>query len=374
MILYLTDSLRSDKNEDPASLKRIKHCIRNIANAAIEGTHILRGDYDILCDCKTMFNGDDEFAAFFSDMVSNYFSTTIPPDISYYIEVVKNNPQERTAENGCIIAQKCIDDFHLSSSLLCCQLICEDENDCRFYRFVAEWYIKKYRLKYKLNLGEDGGGGGRTIEKIKKHTKAGVFSICIVDSDKKYPEMEMNKTSKACSEFGKHICGYRCLVINTQEIENLLPVNYIDDLVSSNQRYKWEQSKLQKRHFDYLSRGENSELILPYFDYKSGIKKNVEFKENVDYQKYAKLCWEQNPEINQEKTFDEYVASISDGQKIYLQLSDSIAADILGYIKECKKNNTLNEPELLRFQEEEWNRIGKEIVNWSCCRIPEGIS
>lgn len=374
MILYLTDSLRNNGNEDSASLNRLKHCIRNIANAAIEGCHILRGDYDILCDCKAMFSGDEEFAAFFSEMVNNYFSATVPPDISYYIEIVKDNPQERIAENGCIIAQKCIDDFYLSRSLLCCQLVCEDENDCKFYRFVAEWYIKKNHLKYKLNLDEDGGGGERTIEKVKKHISDGVICLCIVDTDKKYPEMEINQTSKSCIKFDNHRCGYRCIAINAQEIENILPLNYIDDLMSTESKYNWELCQQQKRHFDYLSRGEKADSLLPYFDYKKGIKKTKEYKESVFYQKYAKMCWEQNPEINKDNTFEEYVATIPDDGKIYFKLSESISSDTLGYIKSRKANDTLEEPKLLGFQEEEWQRIGKEIVNWGCCRIPEGIS
>lgn len=59
---------------------------------------------------------------------------------------------------------------------------------------------------------------------------------------------------------------------------------------------------------------------------------------------------------------------------IYHKLSESIAADTLNYIFTKKQTGTLTSPALLDFQNHEWNRIGKEIVNWSCARIPEGIS
>ena len=48
--------------------------------------------------------------------------------------------------------------------------------------------------------------------------------------------------------------------------------------------------------------------------------------------------------------------------------------DVLNYINKNIANNVLKAPELLIFQEEEWIKIAKEILNWSCARIPEGLS
>lgn len=373
MILFLTNSLRVKGDEDPTYLRFYKHCIRNLANAAIEGCHILRGEYEILCDCRKMFEGDDEFEIFFRGMVNNYFTMTIPPDITYYIEVVKDNPEE-LKENECIIAQRCIEDFYMSSSLLCCQFICEDENDCKFYEFVADWYMKRNSLKYHLKISEEGGGGGRTIDKVIKHLKDKRICLCIVDADQKYPEMEINPKSKACVKIDDHQCGYRCIAINVHEIENILPLNYIDDLINTFPKYRWPMSQLQKKHFDYLSLSNEANNILPYFDYKNGIRKTPEYIRDTNYQKYAKLCWQYNPEISKGHTFEEFVDALPLKGIIYHKLSDSISADVLYYISELKKNGSLNEPALLPYQEVEWCRIGKELVNWGCARIPEGIS
>lgn len=373
MILYLTNSLRTNKEDDPLLFTRAKHCIRNIANSAIEGNHILRGDFEILSDCCSMFEGDDEFYMFFRSMVNNYATLTVPPDISYYIEVVKENPTERYV-NGCIISQRVLDDYYLSDSLLCCQLVCEDENDCKFYKFVADWYLKKEKLKYKLKFSEEGGGGDRTIDKVNKHLAANRICLCIVDTDRRYPEMDVNKNSKACEKLDKQKCGYRCLVINVHEIENILPLNYIDDLIANNNRYHWDKSKEFKRHFDYLSHSKDVESILPFFDYKKGIKKNDEFLGSDDFKRFGELCWSQNPEINNGVTYNEYVNSVKKNDKIYNQLSESITADTLEYILSKQKLGALATPNLLEYQDCEWNRIGKEIVNWSCARIPEGLS
>lgn len=374
MILYLTNSLRINKEEDLTLYTRFKHCIRNIANSAIEGNHIIRGDYEMLADCCKMFEGDDEFYLYFRSLVNNYATMTIPPDISYYIEVVKENPEERD-EDGCIISQRQVDDFYMSDSLLCSQLVCEDENDCKFYRFVAEWYIKKENLNYNLKLSEEGGGGGRTIDKVKKHLAANRICLCIVDTDRKYPEMAINDKSKECERLDRQKCGYRCLVINVHEIENLLPLNYIDDLVANDYRYHWEWCQIFKKHFDYLSQSDEREDILPYFDYKKGIKKSDEFLSSNDYQLFGELCWSQNPEINNGMSYRDYVNSLPMNKGIiYNRLSESISRDTLEYINNERRNGSLAAPVLLPFQEREWMRIGKEIVNWSCARIPEGLS
>ena len=132
--------------------------------------------------------------------------------------------------------------------------------------------------------------------------------------------------------------------------------------------------KIFKRHFDYLSRSEQREEILPYFDYKKGIRKIPEFMSSDDYQRFGELCWTQNPEINIGQSFREYLDSVPNKGRIYNPLSESIAADTLGYIKESEKKGTLKAPTLLAYQENEWKRIGKEIVNWCCARIPEGLS
>ena len=373
MIFYLTNSLILKEEKDLKNKSKYKHCLRNIANAAIEGIHILRGEYEILCDCINLFKGDDEFEMFFRDLVNNYATKTIPPQITYYIEVVKENPTERN-ENGCIIAQKDINDFYMSSSLMSCNLICEDENDCDFYEFITKWYIKTQRLNYNIKINKIGGGGGRILSKVRKHLYEGQVCICIVDSDRKFPEMSINKCSEKCKKLDNKSCGYRCILLNVNEIENLLPLNYIDDVFITDNKYKWENNQLQKKHFDYLSSCNVKIEILKYFDYKNGIKKDSLLLSNKYYKKFAKQCCDQNPDIYNNCTFEEYLQTIPDKGCVYKKLSETISIDVLNYINKNIANNVLKAPELLIFQEEEWIKIAKEILNWSCARIPEGLS
>ena len=372
MIFYLTNSLRL-KEEDSIYIIRYKRCIRNIANAAIEGSHILRGDFEILCDCIDLFKGDDEFEMFFRDLVNNYSIRTIPPEITFYIEVVKEDPIERI-ENECVISQKSINDFYLSTSLLCCHLICEDENDCEFYEFITKWFIKDEQLNYNIKVKKIGGGGDRTVYKVKEFINDGLICFCIVDSDRKFPEMSINKNSIKCQKLERKSCGYKCVVLSVNEIENILPLNYINEIITTDKKYKWGKSQLQKKHFDYLCNSDKNIEILKYFDYKNGIKKNSCLLDDIHYKNFAKLCWEQNPDISSDCTFEEYIERLSDKESIYMKLSESISADVLNYIKSNQAKGSLIKPKLLSFQKEEWNKIAKNLLNWSCARIPEGLS
>ena len=62
------------------------------------------------------------------------------------------------------------------------------------------------------------------------------------------------------------------------------------------------------------------------------------------------------------------------GDRLYLPLGRKIHAHTLAHIMDSKLKGTLTEPDLLPYQETEWNRIGKEIATWGYSRPTEAIS
>lgn len=371
MILYLTNDLRSCREGGIIENTSFKHAIKNIANAFYEGKHVLRGDLEILQDCLNMFLYDDEIAPIFNSLVQNYATMTIPSDITYYIEIVKENPAERI-EGHCVVAQRCISDFENTDACLASQLACEDLNDCVFYRFVLDWYVQENNLKYNVNLNDLHGGGGRTIDNVTKHwIEMKQEVLCIVDTDRKYPNMPLdkNKCPYKCKKFDKNRAGYRCIDIDVQEIENLVPLNYIDNLT-----YKYPLNIKYKRHFDYLRNNNDTEELLRFFDCKNGILQSDSLRKDKNYHAFAEKCWKLNPEICKTESFDDYLDGLQKEDNVYERLNSCLMRDILSYVKDAKKESNLPAPNLLNFQLNEWNRIGKEMVNWGCARIPEGIS
>ena len=110
------------------------------------------------------------------------------------------------------------------------------------------------------------------------------------------------------------------------------------------------------------------------FDIKNGIQQNSTVYTNPDYKAFAETCWKLNPEICTKPSFDEYLDGLKENDCVYERLNSCLMRDVLSYIKDAKKKSSLPEPVLLKFQEKEWNRVGQEMVNWGCARIPEGIS
>lgn len=370
MIFYLTDSLRGDS----AYLNSIKHELHNLAYSAIEGSHYLTGDYDILGDCIKLFEGDDEVSGFFKHLYENWYSMPVPNCVTHYMEVVKSNPSSRE-ENGRIIAQRPISAFRKMTSLSPCQLVCENDSDCEFYKFVGEWYVKRNKINANIEFNTDGSGGcGLAKEKVWKHLMQDQICLCILDSDKWYEGKDDNPNSKDCRDAYKGRTDCKCLILDVRELENLIPLNYADDFTTTHPDYQHDLSKDYIRYFSYLRNSAQRDNILPYFDFKEGIKKDDNYIADPSYRDFAKLCWMQNPEINNGLTFAEYEQRVGKNKLIYYPFSRKVASYTMGYITERRVNGTLKDPELLPFQEAEWNRIGKEIATWGYSRPTEAVS
>ncbi len=160
-----------------------------------------------------------------------------------------------------------------------CSLIGENLDDCRFYRLLASWYLKKNNIKGISISFEDEQGGGATTNKVFEncvlinHTPA----LCVVDTDvkfyktKKYPQVPaMGETAKKVDETFNSLKAtttppiYDVIFIPVHEIENLIPSCIITQLSPDPKKMKVFLKALQ------TVRGDNPIL---YYDFKEGDKK-----------------------------------------------------------------------------------------------------
>ena len=115
-----------------------------------------------------------------------------------------------------------------------------------------------------------------------------------------------------------------------------------------------------------------AESILPYFDYKKGIRYNKDFKNIQELQTFAQKCYEQNDEkMAVQPNFSQFVNTLNDKDYIYTELIGGTGA-INMTISLIDSGNAPN-PILYQFQEENWNIIGQEMINWCIAREPEAI-
>lgn len=214
-------------------------------------------------------------------------------------------------------------------------------------------------------------GGSNTYKTVYNELNANQISICIVDTDKKYKGClpEKDGTYDKCV---KNIIAppsyYKFIAIQVHEIENLIPLNYIDTFDIWNNGKK--EDKKNKRNFDFLRL--DAENILPYFDYKKGIKKDDMFNNCLEYRKFANRCYCTNSDlISRIPDFESYVNTVSSKGEIYPHLLGG--SGILNRTIDLINSDNVPEPQLLGFQEDEWNKIGQAMLDWCIAKGPESI-
>lgn len=369
MLFYLSDSLleAEGKNEQ----EEIKDVVSNLSYFVFCSKHLLRGDYKVLEKFREDFKQkDDKSYRLLNSLIQDYATSTIPENITEYVVITYRDTQEKENDGKTIRhvsynQLKTVENFHKTV------LACEDLNDCEFYAYIAKWFIRSICKKnLHIEFDKEHGGGGNTYRVVNQKLLEGKFTLCITDTDKKYPkDSSMTEDFKHCQEIKG--MRYKFLPINVHEIENLIPLNYIDIIGKriEDKHLPKDANFIQgKKSFDYLK---GKDELLRFFDYKKGIhKKDIEG--NQDYKNYAQECYQLNKDyMNKGLAFNSFLASLSKDGIVYPGLSKRILTDILNLIKEEEGRLIVK---LVPFQEEEWKRIGQTILNWCIARDNEAIN
>ena len=309
------------------------------------------------------------------DDMANRYMYGVPSFLTYYIEVVRDNPQGIREENDCRIVQMKYTDFRETKNVQATLLIGEDDNDCRFFKFICDWYIRNTYPGVNYNLYNINGGGANTYREIEKALENKQFSLTIVDTDIRYPNQRLDKNSTygKCRKVNGRYELFKVLPLNVHEIENLIPRNYMLELDT------WSTEILAKSKQHYECLVENAEEILPYFDLKKGILLS-KISENVKYAEFAKKCYLTNTSLCAGGlSFEDYCKK-PDLDKGGKDNEDSIVyrgifSNIMSKMLEMIKGEVLKEePELFNFQEQCWTKIAQEMLNWGCSRNKESLS
>ena len=368
MLFYLTDSLIV--SEQDVNFKSIYQAVHCIANQVADGSHLLTGDEEVLLYFRKIFQHDLIIGQLFNHLYQNYATAMVPSCLTFYLEVVAVVNIPLRFERDTEIVQMHYSYFSSLDRVSRTILICEDLNDTCFFRHVLDWYMKdKGNLRYAVHgIGAGGRNVHRTVSDELSHKH---ICICIIDTDKKYEGCipEQDGTYGLCVGIGNNVPYYKFLPLNVHEIENLIPLNYIDKFdVWINGRL---DDKKNKRAFDYLIK--DADNILPYFDYKKGIKKGQMYDSQQEYRLLAQRCYEVNVELKElYPDFDSFIDSLRT-DIIYPHLIGG--SGVLKRTLELIENNELVdvEPVLIDFQKENWINIGQAMLNWCVARNMEQI-
>lgn len=368
MLFYLTDTLIVEDTD--LRYNDIRTAVYLLAVQAAAGNHAVIGDINAITYFRKVFENDFMVGQFFNNVYQNIAFEVVPSFITYYVEVVLEAPHTRT-EEGKTIAQVKYTRMIPFDATNKTSLVCEFLYDAEFYAFVLKWYINQLHLNIHYAFNEIDGGGTNTHLNIEKELKADHITISILDTDCRFPgaQIDPESTYGKCIGIGSGNVLYKMLPLVVHEVENLVPLNYIDQEFSNWTKNDVEYAR-KKKAFDYLKK--DAEHILPYYDYKKGIKNNEEYRKSQELQDFARRCYALNDEkVAAQPNFDQFVNSLQNKANIYTELIGGTGT-ICMTLQAIRKGNA-PEPLLFDFQRANWVSIGQEMLNWCIARKPEAI-
>lgn len=361
MLIYLTNSLITNNYDD---ITLIKKCVRNLCIAYEESKHLLLGDYEVLNWACHLIQ-DETSQLVLNKLIQEYSLSSIPRNITEYIEVGNWLEKDKIESEGIVIHRVPFS-FFVDSGF--CQKSCvivEDENDYGFYEHILKWFIAGRGYNYNFKCIQGGGTNmGRTISTTLENEN---IAVAFVDTDIRFPgeRIKVNSTCYNCQQAASAVESssvFHLHVLNLHEIENILPFDIIIGL-------DWNQEDI--KHFQYLIDADENGNIMRFFDIKKGIKKTNELIDSEDYLQFAQQCYLANPQLTSEMDFDARMDITDDKGIIYPGLGRPLTK-IIDYFH--AHDITLTPFTLLPFQEEEWNNIGQNLLNYGFSRSMEAIN
>lgn len=166
--------------------------------------------------------------------------------------------------------------YHVSyryfTDLRMTRFIAEDMNDIHIYEGAARAYLWKNKRELygiRLKLEKVAGGGSRTPGQFREQANQGP-TLCILDSDQRYPEGPLGNTAKGVCKVatelaGKQVCHTE--VLPCHELENLIPPNLLLDCQSKDAPKEYTGAWQQAAYHGLLC----ADPSLAYIDMKNGL-------------------------------------------------------------------------------------------------------
>ena len=118
------------------------------------------------------------------------------------------------------------------------EILCENLTDAKFYYELGRWYGWHSRLRALSFFALPRGAGGSAIaDELRERVAQGQpFTLCIVDSDRKYPGGPVGDTARRARErLPSDLWFIRLLILDLREVENLLPHAWLTKTQSGSQ-------------------------------------------------------------------------------------------------------------------------------------------
>lgn len=248
--------------------------------------------------------------------------------------------------------------FHDSSFVQLSKLLCEDSQDYKLYKYIANYFIfrNKEYSNIKIDFDVKHGGGHRTKVEYDKFKNNNDLCLCLLDNDKKHPKGKIGGTMNAFSskDFSL-IKTTKACDIGVHEVESLIPNEVIDKFI---QEYEPENRVSHIKFSNLVNSYPESKI---FFDHKKGFKT----KQIIELDNLYGVFW--RPILLENKFSNKCIiknnCECSTDCVVVNGYGDNLlsrAVDVM-YSQSYKK--TL---EQLKSLEIFWNKIGEELLSWGC--------
>jgi hypothetical protein len=358
MLIKISNELLAD-DVFAADEEFIIRGIENILKSVWESKHLFHANLNVIEFLRQKVENRDCLNVLI--FIDNNYSFLNYSAIKYYINVVPGrNTLSLSNINDCNAINVSIDYFQTTDILQESRILCEDITDAKFFEEIALYYMRTNFLgNISLSYEAEHGGGNQINVSFKKHVnKKNKLCLAFCDNDKRHPLDDIGNTLKNLRLVDTSDNAFcKCIELDAQEIENLVPFNYLDEI----REHFHEQKGISFIKNIYESSEKES---LKYYDVKNGItKKQVCNCHNFYAFMESLLPYCTNPvDLNNISTLNDKDKVIPHTGKIITSLMKK---------KEVFINTS---PSLLAYQAEEWVKLGRYFIYWTCSRNKEALN
>ena len=250
-------------------------------------------------------------------------------------------------------------------------LLSENHDDVIFYKRLASAYLKWNNIGNIYIRYEPRSGGGQatardfqTLQSSKQR-----FCLCILDSDKKAPALDIGETAKAVlriNDSHQPLCDV--CVIKVREIENLIPAAIYKEVFGADVNKHNAISFLE-----FIDSSQHSETR-NYLDLKKGLKLHKVL--NEEPQKQFRIYWLSVAQNLRDQLssdcclcLDSEACTRGSFESCQCFITLGFGDTIMRKIEEKYSNSDLSSL-VSEIVKHEWERVGSVIISW-CCASPQ---
>lgn len=287
--------------------------------------------------------------------------------IHFSVEVVLDDVLELIERDNSKIIRACVKYFSDFSILTETILLSENHDDLIFYKRLASAYIKWNDIGNICIRYDARSGGGHTTARDFENLQSSRqrFCLCILDSDKKTPNLDRGDTAKSVLKINdskQPLCDI--YILNVREIENLIPSSvyrevYVDDV-----------NKLTAINFIETIDNSPYNEIRKYLDIKEGLKlyKILIEEPQKEFRKY----WLSFAQSFRDKLpsecytcLDNEVCSQGCSKKCQCYITFGFGNNIVKKVEDKYLNKDIS-IFISDNVRDEWEKLGSVITFWCC--------